>query len=131
MNKATRGIAVAVMTVALVAPTGAATAKPSTPPPGKCVVEAREVRQQAQKDYREALRDAREDYREATSDERATRRAAIKDADTKQERVQARKTYREATTVERNDRRGAIREAKKDRREAQRTFVAAVQECRA
>lgn len=131
MHKATRGIAVAVMTVALVAPTGAATAKPSTPPPGKCVAEAREVRQEAQKEYREALREAREDYREATADERATRRAAIKAADTKQERVQARQAYRQATADERMDRREAISDAKKDRRAAQRTFVAAVQDCRA
>ena len=131
MSRTTRSIAVAVMTVALVAPTGAATAKPSTPPPGKCVVEAREVRQEAQADFRKAQRDDREDYREATSHERATRRAAIKDADTKQERVQAREEYRKATADERKDRREAIREAKKERRAAQRTFVAAVKDCRA
>ncbi len=130
MNKATRGIAVAVLTVGLIAPTGVATAKPGTPP-GVCVVEAREERQQAQKDFRAALRDARTDYRKATSDERATRRAAIQDADTKQERVQAREAYRKATADERKDRREAIREAKQDRRAAQRTFVATVQACRA
>lgn len=130
MNKATRGIAVTVVTIGLIAPTGVATAKPSTPPPGACVVEARQERQQAHKEFRVALRDARQDYRAATSDERATRRAAIKEADTKPERVEARKAFREATAQDRKDRRGAIREAKELRRDAQRTFVATVKDCR-
>lgn len=132
MTKLTKPMIVGVLTVGLMVPMGAAAADDHTPagPRGTCVKAAVEVRQEAQKDFREAIREARQKFRAATKDERMAKREALAEADTKAERKDARKEYRMATKDERAERKEAIAETRKERRQAQKTFKEAVQECR-
>lgn len=132
MTKLTKPMVVGALTVGLMMPMGAAAADDHTPagPRGKCVVAAVEVRQDAQKQFRMAVREARQEFKAATKDERMAKREAMAEADTKAERAAVRTAYRVATKDERAERKEAIAEARKERREAQKTFRAAVKECR-